>query len=803
MKKFISMVMAAAMVVTMVPATAFALDGEVEVSAKVLKAMDVTASSDDIDLGNLVADDDVPELRIKATDVKWKGTHDDDSSVDFKITLNNAKFNVTNEEGFEKLVTVVCDEYGNAGAGLANCITNFEINDDADVIEFTFTHYDASGKKCEWHEGDVMWIDLDATLTKTKVGTKATVSAKASDIGLDLKDEVFATVVEKGIKVELDDDVVSVAEEEIVTLENIVVTPVVGDTIGANVTWDKDTKTAEFVMKLSKGFEWATATGKIKVLIDDAENNVPVVVDGNKLTITMNQGKSFEKAEELVFKGLEVEATTAKSGDVCTLTVDMDNVDKKGVEVAKVIDYKVVMELNDADEDVPVFYSGVNVKNDGLNDDADHVSLEVDLYETFAGAWDMDKAFTLALPEGVYVTNVISPAGDLTTRNGDNLTTAFKNAYVKGGHVEFEFAKRVFVETDPQDDTNRRNYTADVTFALELVADPGFVGDVVLKLEGAAVDTQEVTIAKFVAPMTVKAEQNDVIIDYRYTAIETPIVVTEAEAGLWDKDLEIGFAMDKFGAKYIDFEDDATVTVDEASEMEVKKVKDSNGLKFTVTAESDDEAAEVTIDGIETVMHRSIPAGPYALNLSYTAGKDKDYKDITLLGQEKGKCHSDCETGFIGDVCDFSTEVHEAWINVVTAGRDQDDASFTTKVVVPVGESYIVAGDKQIALDVPAYINADGYTMLPVRAVATALGINNDAVQWNQATKTVIIMYGQRIITMTAGQSVVYVSGTAIPAASAVEIVDGRAFLGLRDLATTLGVATINWDPATKVASLN
>ena len=93
--------------------------------------------------------------------------------------------------------------------------------------------------------------------------------------------------------------------------------------------------------------------------------------------------------------------------------------------------------------------------------------------------------------------------------------------------------------------------------------------------------------------------------------------------------------------------------------------------------------------------------------------------------------------------------------------------------------------------------------MLPVRAVATALGINNNNVLWDQATKTVTILYGQRIITMTVGESVVYVNGSAIPASSSVEIVDGRTFLGLRDLATALGVVDITWDAATQTATLN
>ena len=83
-----------------------------------------------------------------------------------------------------------------------------------------------------------------------------------------------------------------------------------------------------------------------------------------------------------------------------------------------------------------------------------------------------------------------------------------------------------------------------MTFQLELVADPTFEGDVVLKLTGDLVDEQEVTIAKFVKPYTVKAEQNDLKIDYRYTEIPTEVVITEAEGGLWDKGATFTFTVD-------------------------------------------------------------------------------------------------------------------------------------------------------------------------------------------------------------------------------------------------------------------
>jgi len=249
-----------------------------------------------------------------------------------------------------------------------------------------------------------------------------------------------------------------------------------------------------------------------------------------------------------------------------------------------------------------------------------------------------------------------------------------------------------------------------------------------------------------------------------------------------------------------------------------------SGLGFKIDTESDDTAAAVTISDISLYMSRSIAAGAYDLQVitnaninmyaeglatteatkvavanikdafgtveaptTYTVAEDKDFNDGAKINK---------------DTVDYAT-VKEGFINVITAGRDQDDASFTKKVVVPVGEKYLIAGEEQVVLDVPAYISAAGYTMLPVRAVATALGINNNNVLWNQASRTVTILYGQRIITMVAGQKVVTVNGNTIPASATVQIKDGRTFLPMRDLATALGVTDITWDAATKTATMN
>ena len=697
---------------------------------------------------------------------------------------------------------------------------NFKLNSGKDELEFTIVG--------ELHAGDIVYVDLFSVMDKVSEGKKATVSVESKMVSAD--DLVYVSILGHGITASTK-GVANIAEEEKIEMKkDLKIKSNVGDFVTGQV----------FELKLSKGFEFDFANKN-----DEAGYKFSKIDDN---VVYMEYTGAGTDEITIAAKDISVEATSAKAGDTCTLTVkslkdrDINNNRKtvKGsfsattsVEIMKVVDYKVVLSV-DEDEDLPVIYSGVNVDNYGITDDSDHLSLEVTAEETFPGAWSMRKGFNFELPEGVYVTNVDVTEAEYFYINGDKddyvgskeVEAAFWNAYQDGSHVNFEFEKRVF---DDVDSDLRDKKCATMTFQLELVADPTFEGDVVLKLNGDLVDEQEVTIAKFVKPYTVKAEQNDLIIDYRYTDIPTAITITEAEAGLWAED-EATFRFSIERGDLIQFEDDATFEVDKDSEMEVDDFTETNGvIGFTVDNESD-EAATVTIKDMQLFMQRNIPAGPYDLSIGSSLAdayerevlfapdamdsikvekgaeapdRDDYADDYKWESGKRPETKTVAEDTYVTDVCDYSDTVKEAFVNVVTAGRDKDDASFTTKVVVPVGEAYLIAGEKQVALDVPAYINAAGYTMLPVRAVATALGINNSNVLWDGPTKTVTILYGQRIITMVAGQKVVYVNGSAIPASASVEIVNGRTFLPMRDLATALGVTDITWDAATKTATLN
>lgn len=801
MKKFLSMVMAAAMVVSLVPATAFAAADDVRATAKVVDAQNYTET--EIETANSVASD--AELQLTFTTADYTAA---DFTADIDLTLDNAYFRAdTSLKAEDMYVKVDGSVYAGRETATANGIRTITFTgaglDGADVVlkvPFGASQNDADEitvtLEGKLDRGAVLAIGLDTVMDKISKGKTATISVDSDDIRITNGDDlVYASVESKGIKASVK-DTVDIATEEVATLKEIKVEPAVGSNFAALIT-DEQVAKAELKLKLPSGYEFTAKT-------DVQVNGTGVDFTNDDDEIVIKVSKLDRNVDVWKITGLEVEATSAKAGATGLVKISLTGSDTVSVEAIKVVDYNVVMSV-DEDEDVPVIYSGVNVDNDGITDDSDHETLEVTLEETFAGAWNNSKDFTLSVPEGVYIADVDANwvgEGELTVEHGpykDKETAWFAGAYDEGDYVDLTFKRRTWDETKPGTGDK-----IEINFTLTLVADPNFEGDVVLKLTGDAVDEQEVTVAKFVKPFVVEAQQNDMQIDYRNTEIPTSVVIKEAEAGLWDKNTKFELALDK-----IEFDDEGKIAVDEKSGLEIKddEIKEDGGvLSFTIDSRSDDEPAVVTISGMQLYMQRSLPAGAYDLDVwSSTMLGDADkatgYLGEAVFGADYDK-NDDIEV--IADINDdfYSTTAKAGFVNIVTAGRE-DTESFTTKVVVPVGESYLISGENKVTIDVPAYINANGYTMLPLRAVAVALGINSNNVLWDQSTRTATIMYGSKIINMTYGQKVVYVNGAMIPATAAVEITNDRMFLGLRDLGNALGVTDITWDAATKTATLN
>lgn len=810
MKRFISLAMASVMAASLLPATAFAATGDVKATAKVIGAENYTEGEmNQKGSEGIIAQKDAPELQLTFTTADYASSSVPEAEIE--LTLDKADFlqndsetvvsSKTTEDDLTGLIYLKDDDGTYAltkdtdndnyvfdtdsgdetvtplkdAAGNTITISDLDVYD-TDNLSFVLTG--------QMERGWVLSYNLTSKLTKTSKNTQATVTVDSSDIILTNGDDlVYASIESKGIDASVK-KLKDVAVEEVVTIEDLKIEP----SVGANMEAVVD-EGDEITLKLNSGFEFANNdNNKITIKADGTTITPEVEYEDDEIVITVD-GDISADVDTLTISGIKVEATSAKEGATATIKVSASGNDSVSIEVATVVDYAVSMSV-DEDEDVPVIYSGVDVDNTGITDDSDHESLEVSIDETFAGAWDNSKKFTLSLPEGVYAADV-----DVVVDGIDLDREDFIDAYDNGEYEYFEFDKRIFEENDSDNDP----YEMDVTFTL--VADPDFEGDVVLTLSGDAMEEQEVTIAKFVKPYTVSAQQNDLTIDYRNTEISTDVVITEAEAGLWEKGTEFALTLDK-----IDFDDDASVTADDKSGMEIKDVKTKDGeIRFTVDSESDDEPATLTVSDLTLYMDRNLPAGAYDLNMyaldmlgvdsaekaedfdgsDYKAA-DKGYLTQTLLADED-------TTVFVGDESDdIDYTAKTGFVNIVTAGSDT--TGFTTKLTVPIGENYLIAGETKVELDAPAYINAEGYTMLPVRAISTSLGIDNNNVLWDQATKTVTILYGDRIISMTAGASVMYVNGSSIPTSSSVEIVNDRTFLPMRDLATALGVTDLTWD---------
>jgi hypothetical protein len=103
-----------------------------------------------------------------------------------------------------------------------------------------------------------------------------------------------------------------------------------------------------------------------------------------------------------------------------------------------------------------------------------------------------------------------------------------------------------------------------------------------------------------------------------------------------------------------------------------------------------------------------------------------------------------------------------------------------------------------------APINRNNRTMLPVRFLANAFGVDNDGIKWDEATRTVTLSNKDVTIVVTIGAKEMFVNGKAVALDSPAIIESNRTYLPVRVIANALGVSDDNiaWDGATNTATL-
>lgn len=769
MKKKLALLLSAAMVVSMIPATAFAVT--TNTISRVVNGTVDTVLGDDTT---------APVLALEDRSLENLSGED----IAFKLTLKNAEWDIGTTGDIVK--------YKDATATGAETNHATEAGDDGewgtdDDTKETSSDYPVYIQKLSSSQAIVMIFDYtgeeDVSAIELPLLAELTDEGDAT-VTIDPMDSVVSSGTYKFANVVEGDTVVTIADTSTIREGTTEIETITIEESAAGTLEVGD----EIELKLSGDFEWANTKGDVKISVYPSAGSVTVKdVDGD--TMTLEVEKVASRAMTITLSGLKVSADfdDVEVGDVCEVTVRGDNVTRTTLEVGTATDYGVNLTVED--KTVPTFYSG------RADDDID--SLEVTIKESIADSWITNRKTVLTFPSGVKIMDV-----DVDTDNISNLAwTADSN--------ELKF--------DTVDINDGSKGEVNLTFQFSIA--PDFTGDITATLSGAGVgEEQEVVVGTVEAPITVEAETNEVSIDYRNVSIGD-ITITEAYPGALEDGKTLSLELDE-----IAFDGEPTVEVVEG-DLTIDEVEvDGGRIDITIDSESAKEAAVLKVTDVELYLDRSLPAGSYELKLvandPYEEGTD--YKNALKPVDGDSKINGGIEKGQENDDAYFQTSaakgesvgdsilfdnreltVLDDYVEVITAGRNQDDSTFTTQIKVTIGSNVMYAGKNEIQLDVPAYIS-NGYTMLPVRAVTEALS-NVAIVRWDDPTRTVTITFGSRIISMTVGSSTMNISGVPVQMQAAVEITGDRAFIPLRDMGYALGLSDdkIAWDDATKTATLN
>jgi hypothetical protein len=93
------------------------------------------------------------------------------------------------------------------------------------------------------------------------------------------------------------------------------------------------------------------------------------------------------------------------------------------------------------------------------------------------------------------------------------------------------------------------------------------------------------------------------------------------------------------------------------------------------------------------------------------------------------------------------------------------------------------------------YVNADGRTMVPIRFVGNALGVDDDKITWDADSQTAKVQKDGLVIEITVGKRYITQNGMQIQMDTAAEMTEGRLFIPVRYISEALG-AKVEWDAA-------
>jgi len=345
----------------------------------------------------------------------------------------------------------------------------------------------------------------------------------------------------------------------------------------------------------------------------------------------------------------------------------------------------------------------------------------------------------------------------------------------------------------------------------------GFEGDIELMAGGNEImkECEPVVIAKAVSPITVTAEVTSVKIGYQWQKV-ADFTIEETAPGRLKRNTQMVIGIDDeiTGNDGIAFGPDFVLSTNADSNMITTKPVIAGGeITFTIDRVSYRNAAVFKFSDVYVKIDRTVPESnkqPYKIVAGGNAVAANFYGNVNADGSIGTGTKL---TKLDNYLAVFSVKgIGTALLDVVTSADDKD--SILSQVVwVEIGSDVVVKGrdkSESLSMDTAAYISTKtNSTMVPVRFIANAFGIDAGQIAWDNGNRTVTIYNGGRVVQFKVDTSEITVNGVTSTMYNNAfekvysEIKDDRTFLPFRHLGYALGVAKVGWDDETKTAVYN
>ena len=300
-------------------------------------------------------------------------------------------------------------------------------------------------------------------------------------------------------------------------------------------------------------------------------------------------------------------------------------------------------------------------------------------------------------------------------------------------------------------------------------------GDVKLTVSGRSVGSEISTVAvNAVVPFETSFEQFTVKVGIK-EQIGGKLVIKETDKARFDQNNPLLITFDKQDDGY-GFSGKPTVKVVEGDlKLDMDNIKDANGVITIPVLRKSSTASTIEITDFKINVDRTVPQGKYDLKLNGKA-------------IEPG-----CQMGDL-TIADF--------LNVATANTEDISTNNGLRKGIA---SFVIGSDKfvvnglETTMDAKAYLDPAGRTMVPLRFVANALGIDDTSIFYAQKTATIVA--GGKTISLTLGDKLAKLNGAPAKVMDVAPVmVNDRVYVPVGELANLLSVKA-TWDGATQTAT--